>query len=76
MDMEAKIIAIVAEQLELEPEEITMDSAFISDLGADSFEVIELIETLEEEFGISISDKEADKIQTVGDAVAFVKEHA
>lgn len=74
--MEDKIIAIVAEQLELEKDEITMDSAFISDLGADSFEVIELIETLEEEFGISISDKEADKIQTVGDAVAFVKEHA
>lgn len=74
--MEAKIIEIVAEQLELDVDEITMDSAFISDLGADSFEVIELIETLEEEFGISISDKEADKIQTVGDAVAFVKEHA
>lgn len=74
--MEDKIIAIVAEQLELDTDEITMDSAFISDLGADSFEVIELIETLEEEFGISISDKEADKIQTVGDAVAFVKEHA
>lgn len=74
--MEAKIIEIVAEQLELDVDEITMDSAFISDLGADSFEVIELIETLEEVFGISISDKEADKIQTVGDAVAFVKEHA
>lgn len=74
--MEAKIIEIVAEQLELDVDEITMESAFISDLGADSFEVIELIETLEEEFGISISDKEADKIQTVGDAVAFVKEHA
>ncbi len=68
-----KIKEIIAEKLEIGIEQITDDAKFIDDLGADSLDVVELIMTLEDEFEIEISDEEAEKIVTVGDAINFIK---
>ena len=73
--MEEKVMNIVAQQLDLEADAIDLDAAFINDLGADSFELIELIEAFEVEFGIKISDADAEKIQTVRDAVEYIKKN-
>lgn len=71
-----KIKKIVVEQLGVEEEEITLESSFIDDLGADSLDIVELIMALEEEFDLEIPDKEAEKISTVGDAVEYIKAHS
>ena len=63
----------VAEQLGIEPEEITLESSFINDLGADSLDIVELLMALEEEFDIEIPDEEAEKLSTVGDVVEYIK---
>ena len=68
-----KIRAKIAEQLSLNEEEITMESGFVDDLGADSLDVVELIMALEEEFDIEIPDEDAEKITTVGDVVDYIK---
>ncbi len=68
-----KIKKIIAESLSVEEDEITMDTTFIDDLGADSLDVFEIIMALEEEFEIEISNEEAEKIVTVGDAVEQIK---
>ncbi|MDE6158268.1 MAG: acyl carrier protein [Muribaculaceae bacterium] len=67
---------IVVDKLGVEPEKVTEEAAFITDLGADSLDTVELIMDFEKEFGITIPDEEAEKIKTVGDAVAFVEAHA
>lgn len=67
-----KVRDIIAEQLGLDPEEITMESSFIDDLGADSLDIVELIMALEEEFDIEIPDEDAEKIKTVGDVVEYL----
>ncbi|KUK34848.1 MAG: Acyl carrier protein [Caldanaerobacter subterraneus] len=67
-----KVRDIVAEQLGIDPEEITMESSFIDDLGADSLDIVELIMALEEEFDIEIPDEDAEKIKTVGDVVEYL----
>ena len=63
---------IVVDKLGVEPEKVTETAGFITDLGADSLDTVELIMDFEKEFGITIPDEEAEKIKTVGDAVAFV----
>ena len=68
-----KVKKIIVEQLGVEEDEITMESSFIDDLGADSLDIVELIMALEEEFDIEIPDSEAEKITTVGDAVEYIK---
>lgn len=68
-----KIKKIIAEILNLDVEEITMETTFIDDLGADSLDIIEIIMELEREFSISIEDEDAEKIVTVGDAVERIK---
>lgn len=70
-----KIKATIADQLGIEEDEITMDSSFIDDLGADSLDIVELIMALEEEFDIEIPDEDAEKIATVGDVVEYIKQH-
>lgn len=70
-----KVKAIIIEQLGVEGEEITMNSSFIEDLGADSLDIVELVMALEEEFEIVIPDEDAEKIRTVGQAVKYIQEH-
>lgn len=70
-DME-KIKSIIVEQLGVDESEVTPEAHFIDDLGADSLDTVELVMALEEEFGIEISDEDAEKIQTVGDVAKFI----
>jgi len=65
----------IVEQLNVEPEQVTPEASFEDDLGADSLDLVELIMALEEEFGISIPDEDAEKIKTVGDAVAYIRDN-
>ena len=68
-----KLQEIIAEVLNVDPEEITMDTTFVDDLGADSLDVFPSIMGIEEEFDIEISNEDAEKIVTVGDAVEQIK---
>lgn len=71
-----KVKKIIAEQLGVNESEITNESHFIDDLGADSLDTVELVMALEEEFGIEIPDEDAEKIQTVGDVAKYIEEHS
>jgi acyl carrier protein len=66
---------IIVEQLGVDEEEVTTTASFVEDLNADSLDLVELIMSLEEEFGMEISDEDAEKIQKVSDAVEFIEEH-
>lgn len=70
-----RVIGIIVEQLKVSPEEVTLEASFIDDLGADSLDLVELIMAMEEEFGLEISDEDAEKIQTVQDTVNYITEH-
>ena len=70
---EEKVITIVAEKLGVDRADITPDSVFIDDLGADSLDLVELIMAMEEEFGFEIEDEDAEKLRTVGDVINFIK---
>jgi len=70
--VEAKIREIIAEQLGLREEEIKSEANFLDDLGADSLDIVELVMAMEEEFEMEIPDEDAEKIQTVQDAVNYV----
>ena len=71
-----RLQAIVAEQLGVDTEKITPDAEFIQDLNADSLDMVELVMSLEEEFGVEISDEEVEKIVKVSDAVDYIEENA
>jgi acyl carrier protein len=73
VDVQKRIIELIAEQLERDPSEITPEMSFADDLGADSLDLVELIMTVEEEFNIEIPDDEAEKIKFVKDAINYVK---
>jgi len=74
MAVQEKITEIIVEQLGVKPEEVTAEASFVDDLGADSLDTVELVMALEEEFGIEIPDEDAEKIQTVGDAVKYIED--
>ena len=75
-DIKNKIKKIVADHLGIEEEKVTDEASFIDDLGADSLDTVELVMAFEEEFGSEISDSDAEKILTVGDAVKFIENKA
>jgi len=70
--IEERVKQIVAEQLGVDEDQVTMDAAFMDDLGADSLDTVELVMALEEEFDVEISDEDAEKIQKVKDAVEYI----
>tara|TARA_X000000368_G_scaffold285789_1_gene226933 strand:- start:92 stop:331 length:240 start_codon:yes stop_codon:yes gene_type:complete len=72
-DVSSKIKKMVADHLGIEESKVVDEANFIDDLGADSLDTVELVMAFEEEFGSEISDSEAEKILTVGDAVKFIE---
>lgn len=68
-----RVKKVVVEQLDVNPDEVTVEASFMDDLGADSLDVVELVMGLEEEFEIEIPDEEAEKIATVGGAVEYIE---
>ncbi len=68
-----KIVEILCEQLMLEPEQITMETAITDDLGADSLDLVEVLMSCEDEFDVEIPDEQAEKFKSVGDLVRFVE---
>lgn len=71
-----KIKDILVEQLGVEEDDVKIESSFTDELNADSLDIVELVMAMEQEFGISIPDEEAERIRTVGDAVEFVRNNA
>ncbi|MCA9472289.1 MAG: acyl carrier protein [Nitrospirales bacterium] len=74
MEVQDRIKKIIAEQLGVEEEEVVPEAKFVDDLGADSLDTVELVMALEEEFDVEIPDEDAEKIQTVGGAIDFIKD--
>lgn len=75
-DIAERVKKIVVEHLGVEEDKVVEGASFIDDLGADSLDTVELVMAFEEEFSVEIPDDAAEKIQTVGDAVNFIKENA
>jgi len=75
-DILVKLKPIIAEQLGVDESEVKDDASFTEDLNADSLDLVELIMSLEEQFKLQISDEDAEKITTVGEAVEYISEHA
>ncbi|MDQ7779974.1 MAG: acyl carrier protein [Planctomycetota bacterium] len=75
-EIEDKVIEIVCKQLGVSREKVTSNTSFVNDLGADSLDTVELIMEMEEAFGLSIPDEQAEKIQTIADAVKHIAENA
>ena len=75
-DVAERVKAIIVDILSVEETEVTNEASFTNDLGADSLDTVELIMEFEKEFGISIPDDQAEKITTVGDAIAYIEANA
>ncbi|MFH1732546.1 MAG: acyl carrier protein [Planctomycetota bacterium] len=75
MSVDDKVFDIVAERMGVKKEDISKETSFITDLGADSLDQVELIMELEDQFDLNIPDEDAEKIQTIGDAVKYIEEH-
>lgn len=74
-DIEKRVKEIIVDKLTVDENEVTPTAEFSKDLGADSLDTVELIMEFEKEFDINIPDAEAEKITTVGDAIAYIEEH-
>lgn len=72
---ETRVKEIIINELGVEPEKVTPDASFVEDLGADSLDTVELVMAFEEEFGMEIPDEDAEKLQTVGDAIKYIEEN-
>jgi len=70
--IEERVIKLVCNNMKAKPENVTMETSFVNDLGADSLDTVELVMELEEEFGLTIPDEDAQEIQTVGNAVDYI----
>lgn len=75
-DIKSKVVTIIVDKLGVEEAEVTNEASFTNDLGADSLDTVELIMEFEKEFNIAIPDDQAEKIQTVGDAVTYIQDNA
>lgn len=73
--LEGRVKKIIAEQLQIDPEGMKLEASFIDDLGADSLDIVELVMAMEDEFQMDIPDEAAEKIQTVKDAIDYIREH-
>ena len=76
MSIEQRVKQIIVEQLGVNESEVNPEAKFVDDLGADSLDLVELVMALEEEYNMEISDEDAEKIQTVADAFAYIKSHS
>jgi acyl carrier protein len=76
VSVEERVIEIVSEQMGVSKDQVTRETSFVNDLGADSLDTVELVMEFEEEFDITIPDEEAEKIQTVGQAIDYIEQHA
>lgn len=74
--VEERVKKVVAENLNIKPEEVVNEASFVEDLGADSLETVELVMALEDEFGTDIPDEDAEKITTVQMAIDYIKENS
>ena len=75
-DVASRVKAIIVDKLSVEESEVTTEASFTNDLGADSLDTVELIMEFEKEFDLSIPDDQAEKISTVGDAIAYIESNA
>jgi len=75
MSVEQRVKEIIVEQLGVNESEVKPEAKFVDDLGADSLDLVELVMALEEEYNTEISDEDAEKILTVGDAIGYIKGH-
>jgi acyl carrier protein len=74
-DVAERVKEIISEQMNVDKSQITPETTFVNDLGADSLDTVELVMQFEDEFNLSIPDEEAEKIQAVGDAIKYIEEH-
>ncbi len=74
-EVRTKVVSIIVDKLGVEESEVTNEASFTNDLGADSLDTVELIMEFEKEFNLSIPDEEAEKIETVGNAVTYIESH-
>jgi len=75
MSLKDKVFKVIAEKLDVDPEEIVPGASFVDDLGADSLDLVELIMTMEETFDIDIDDKDAEQLKTVKDVLDYLEKH-
>ena len=75
-ELETKVIEIVSDQMGVDKAEISRETSFVNDLNADSLDTVELVMEFEDEFEISIPDEDAEKIQTVGQAIDYIRERS
>jgi acyl carrier protein len=76
MGLEERVTEIIVEQLGVSKDEVVPEASFIDDLGADSLDIVELVMAMEEEFDIEIPDDDAEKIQTISDAISYIRGRA
>ncbi len=76
MGIEERVKEIIVEQLGVSEDEVVPEASFIDDLGADSLDIVELVMAMEEEFDMEIPDEDAEKIQTIQDAITYIKQKA
>ncbi len=74
-NIESQVVDVIVEQLGVDREKVTPDAKFIDDLGADSLDTVELVMTFEEKFSVEVPDEDAEKLKSVSDVVAYIKEH-